>query len=249
MRHPALAIPLAAPAALLAAIVVSACGGAAVAPEEPAPAPRARVEAPPPAERREGVSISGLMGTISAEFVRDTLQLRQDRFLRCFTQRLDDVSVLGGTIELAFRVRVDGTVRWVYPRRSTVGDRETERCVLEVASTVHFRRPNGGEAEFSWPFEVGLADDVRPPLNWGPERIAAPLASANGLAARCRAPGTQSTFAVTAYVGSGGRVLAAGAAASDVDGLPAIDCVLEAVRAFQAPDPGAYPAKITFDVL
>jgi hypothetical protein len=250
MRRSVLANSLGAPAALLAAVIVSACGGAPVATEEPTSTPRAQPRAQtPPAERRDGVAISGLMGTISAEFVRDTLQLRQDRFLRCFTQRLDDVSVLGGTIELAFRVRVDGTVRWVYPRRSTVGDRETERCILEVASTVHFRRPNGGEAEFSWPFEVGLADDVRPPLNWGPERIAAPLASANGLAARCRAPGTQSTFAVTAYVGAGGRVLAAGAAASDVEGLPAIDCVLDAVRAFQAPDPGAYPAKITFDVL
>ena len=234
--------------ALLLVWVVSACGGAPVETDEPAPTPRAQTQTQPPPERRDGVAITGLMGTISAEFVRDTLQLRQDRFLRCFTQRLDDVPVLGGTIELAFRVRLDGTVRWVYPRRSTVGDRETERCILEVASTVHFRRPNGGEAEFSWPFEVGLADDVRPPLNWGPERIATPLASAGDLGTRCRAPGTQSTFAVTAYVGAGGRVLAAGAAASDVDGLPAIDCVLDAVRGLRAPDPGAYPAKLTFDV-
>jgi hypothetical protein len=250
MRHLRSANRVALLSVLLLVGLVPACGGAPVATEEAPPTPPARGARAetPPAARRDGVAISGLMGTISAEFVRDTLQLRQDRFLRCFTQRLDDVPVLGGTIELAFRVRLDGTVRWVYPRRSTVGDRETERCILEVASTVHFRRPNGGEAEFSWPFEVGLADDVRPPLNWGPERLVSPLASARDLAARCRAPGTQSTFAVTAYVGAGGRVLAAGAAASDVEGLPAIDCVLDAVRGFAAPDPGAYPAKITFDV-
>ncbi len=247
LRRHAAAHRLAVAALAFSLPMLAACGGAPVAVEAPAPVAPAPTEAPR-AERRDGVAISGLMGTISAESVRDTLQLRQDRFLRCFTQRLDDVPMLGGTIELAFRVRVDGTVLWVYPRRSTVGDRDTERCVLDVASTARFRRPSGGEAEFRWPFEVGLADDVRPPLSWGPERVASPLAGARDLATRCRAPGAASTFAITAYVGQGGQVLAAGGASSDAVGLAAVDCVLASVRAWALPDPGPHPAKLTFDV-
>ena len=52
-------------------------------------------------EPHDGARMSGLMGTISADGVRDTLQMRQDRFLSCFTHRLDDVSVLGGTADKA----------------------------------------------------------------------------------------------------------------------------------------------------
>ena len=199
-------------------------------------------------EPHDGARMSGLMGTISAEGVRDTLQMRQDRFLSCFTHRLDDVSVLGGTIELAFRVRLDGGVRWVYPKRSTIGDRETERCILGVASSVHFRQPSGGEAEFTWPFEVAAPDDVRPAFDWTADRVAPLLAQHSDLGARCRPPGTDVTFSITAYIAPGGAVLAAGGAPSELGGLDAVDCVLDSVRAWSLPDPVSYPAKVTFDV-
>jgi len=199
-------------------------------------------------EPRDGVAISGLMGTISPDSVRDTLQMRQDRFLDCFVRRLDDVHVLGGTIELAFRVKVDGSVLWVYPKRSTVGDRETERCILGVASTVRFRRPNGGEAEFSWPFEVAPPDDVRPALSWTADHVAPLLAQNLDLGSRCRPAGSDVTFSITAYVAPGGAVLAAGGAPSAPHGVDSVDCVLDAVRAWPMPNPGPYPAKITFDI-
>ncbi len=199
-------------------------------------------------EPRDGVAITGLMGTISSDSVRDTLQMRQDRFLDCFERRLDDIHVLGGTIELAFRVKVDGTVLWVYPKRSTIGDRETERCILGVASTVRFRRPNGGEAEFSWPFEVAPPDDVRPALSWTSDRVAPLLAQNLDLGSRCRPAGSDVTFSITAYVAPGGAVLAAGGAPSAPHGVDAVDCVLDVVRAWPMPNPGPYPAKITFDI-
>lgn len=234
---------------LFFAASLAACGAAAEeAPAEQTTAATQRDDGPRDDGPRDGVAISGLMGTISSDSVRDTLQMRQDRFLDCFTRRLDDVNVLGGTIELAFRVKVDGTVLWVYPKRSTVGDRETERCILGVASTVRFRRPNGGEAEFSWPFEVAPPDDVRPALSWTPDRVAPLLAQNVDLASRCRPPGSDVTFSITAYVAPGGAVLAAGGAASDPNGVDAVDCVLDVVRAWPMPNPGSYPAKITFDI-
>lgn len=230
------------------ACLASACGGGGAEEDRAATATVARHDDGERDEPHDGLAMTGLMGTISADSVRDTLQMRQDRFLYCFTRRLDAVSVLGGTIELAFRVKVDGDVLWVYPKHSTIGDRETERCILEVASTAHFHRPRGGEAEFTWPFEVAPPDDVRPALSWMADRVAPQLARDADLGARCRPPGSHVTFSITAYVAPGGTVLAAGGASSDLGGVDAVDCVLDAVRAWSMPDPISYPAKITFDV-
>jgi len=227
---------------------LAACGAAAQETQTEETTVATQRDDGPRDEPRDGVAISGLMGTISPDSVRDTLQMRQDRFLDCFMRRLDDVHVLGGTIELAFRVKVDGTVLWVYPKRSTVGDRETERCILGVASTVRFRRPNGGEAEFSWPFEVAPPDDVRPALSWTADHVAPLLAQNLDLGSRCRPAGSDVTFSITAYVAPGGAVLAAGGAPSALHGVDAVDCVLDAVRAWPMPNPGPYPAKITFDI-
>jgi hypothetical protein len=242
------------PASLLfaAAVGVSlsgACGGGAAEAETDTTATVAARDDGTRDEPSDGLAMTGLMGTISADAVRDTLQMRQDRFLYCFTRRLDAVGVLGGTIELSFRVKTDGSVLWVYPKRSTIGDRETERCILDVASTVRFRRPRGGEAEFTWPFEVAPPDDVRPPLNWTADRITPQLSQDAGLAARCRPPGSAVTFSITVYIAPGGAVLAAGGVPSELGGVDSVDCVLEAVRAWSMPDPVSYPAKITFDVL
>jgi hypothetical protein len=68
--------------------------------------------------------------------------------------------------------------------------------------------------------------------------------SANGgpsLKHRC---GVESEVFVTAYVGRGGRPLSVGAA-GDAEGT-ALDCVAKAVSAWKFPDPGSYPAKVSF---
>src|SRR5690606_38221140 len=101
-------------------------------------------------EREDGVQITGLMGTISREEVEDALNPRMPRFTRCFAQRLGDVEFLAGDIRMAFRISTEGTVLWVYPASSSIGDRETEQCVLGVARETRFPRPHGGEAEFAW---------------------------------------------------------------------------------------------------
>jgi hypothetical protein len=53
---------------------------------------------------------------------------------------------------------------------------------------------------------------------------------------------------VTAYVAPGGTVMAAGASAADPEMLEKLDCVTEHVKSWDLPDPGSYPAKVTFSV-
>jgi hypothetical protein len=196
-------------------------------------------------EVNDGSSITGLMGTIRRDQVENTMNPRMDRLARCFSARMGAVEWLGGDIRLGFRVHTDGTVAWVYPIETNIGDRETEQCILDVAGRAHFPRPRGGEAEFTWGFGLDPADDIRPPLNWGEESLGD---RADDVAEVARDCGVHGDYAITAYVEPGGAVLAAGGSAPAAEQLETLDCVLEAVRAWEMPDPGSYAAKITFTV-
>lgn len=194
----------------------------------------------------DGVEIEGLLGTLSTMEINRGLEPRMPRFMRCFQNRYDDLEMLGGSIQFSFRIATDGSVRWVYPRASTVGDRHTERCLLDVAGGIRFPQPHGGEAEFNWPLAFDPPEDVRPPFNWDAERVA-DLIEEHGdeVVSGC---GHSASFIVTAYVAPGGEVLAVGASSTDQEASGALDCVTDAIKAWGMPDPGSYPAKVTFEL-
>nr|MDQ3034081.1 AgmX/PglI C-terminal domain-containing protein [Myxococcota bacterium] len=154
----------------IALALVGGCGGGAEPTETAARGDATAGEEREP-ERDDGSSMTGLMGTIRADQVDNALQPRMGQFLRCLEPRMSDVEFLGGDVRLAFRIHVDGTVAWVYPAQTTLGDRQAEQCVLEVASRARFARPNGGEAEFTWGFGFDPPDDVRAPLSWEATRV------------------------------------------------------------------------------
>ncbi|HJL17757.1 MAG TPA: AgmX/PglI C-terminal domain-containing protein [Sandaracinaceae bacterium LLY-WYZ-13_1] len=198
-----------------------------------------------PRERDDGAQITGLMGTIPRDEVEGTLNPKMNDFMQCLAGRMGDVEFLAGDIRLSFRIHTDGSVAWVYPEESDFGDREAERCILEVARRTRFPRPRGGEAEFSWGFGFDAPDDVRPPLSWAADALGERSEDVSEVARSCDAHGD---FVVTAYVEPGGAVLAAGGSTPDSESEATLDCILEAVRAWEMPDPGSYPAKITFPV-
>lgn len=194
----------------------------------------------------DGVAITGLMGTIRQDQVENALNPRMNRFMRCFADRMGDVEYLGGNIRLSFRIHTDGTVSWVFPLETDIGDRQAEQCVLGVAQSTRFPRPRGGEAEFNWGFGFDPAEDVRPPLSWAADALGDRASDVSGLARSCHATG--GGFSVTAYVEPGGTVLAAGGSMPSAEAEGPLDCILEGVREWTLPDPGSYAAKITFEV-
>jgi len=233
------------PWAGLALLLVASCGGSEEStpevPEERQTSGSERTE-----ERREGgPQITGLMGTIRADQVEHTLQPRVQRMARCFSTRMSEIEQLGGSIRLGFRIHTDGTVAWVYPLETDIGDRATEQCILEQASRARFPRPRGGEAEFTWGFGLDPSPDIRPPLTWGADSLGRRADDVRGLARQCR---VHAAYQITAYVEPGGTVLAAGGSAPGAAELETLDCVLEGVRGWTFTDPGSYPAKISFPV-
>jgi hypothetical protein len=230
----------------LAAAAVLAC--AAACGGEPAPeAPPAPVTAgaETAAPRGSQMEVTGLYGTIPERKIEQTLEPKLPRFSRCFAEGARRVEFIGGRAEFYFRVQLDGAVEWVFLRSSTVGDRATERCLLDVARATRFPKPQGGgPAELAWGFEIDASDEVRAPIAL-PDAQIAPVVEANGAALASCGHGA---FSVTAYVAPGGQVSAAGAAVDSIAASEGIDCVVDAVKGWSMPDPGSYPAKVSFRV-
>ena len=233
----------------LCAIMVAGlagCGGGGAESTSEEAATEARTSgAEAPARHQDEPEITGLLGTIPRHEVERTLDPQIPRFMRCFEQRMGQVEVLSGEMSLAFRIRTDGTVAWVYPAASDVGDRQAEQCVLALARGVRFPPPRGGEAEFRWSLGFDAPDDVRPPLPLHEDALGRQRERVASLARECNAHGA---YHVTAYIEPGGRVLAAGGSAPSADAEAGLDCILERVRALEMPDPGSYVAKMTFAV-
>lgn len=223
------------------AFQLTACGGEEPPPET-APEPQASVGFERP--RQSGMEVSGLMGTIPERKILATLEPKLPKFQRCFFEGSREVEPIGGEIELYFHVNLQGEVVWVYPRKSTVGHRATEQCILTEAQRAKFPEPKGGDAaEIAWGFAFD-SSAPRAPLEWSASDIASPLAAAEDLAASCGG----GRFMVTAYVAPGGRVIGAGAAADSEASAANIDCVVQQVVGWTMPDPGSYPAKVSFEL-
>ena len=155
---------------------------------------------------------------------------------------------IAGRVKVFVRIGSDGRARWSWLPESTLGDRGAEKCITAAARAARWPAPElGGEGEAQKAFEFDPSPDERPAVTWPAERTRAALAAARGKFATCGGAG-EGSFRVTAYVGTEGEVLAAGAAAPRRDAEQAADCVVDIVRTLRFPSPGSWPAKVTFDV-
>jgi hypothetical protein len=232
--------------AVLWSVVIGLFGCAA---EEPVARPQQVAAASSGAEAaapaRPGMQVEGIMGTIPQRRIEETLRAKQPAFQRCFFDGMGEVEVLGGHIKFYFRVGLDGRVEWVQPRGSSIGHRPTELCLLELASKVRFPEPKGGgPAEFVWGFEIENPGGVRPPVAWPETRVSKQLGAQRASLAACGVGGEH--YTVTAYVAPGGSVLAAGVATDGEPTAAKLDCIVAAIKSWHMPDPGSYPAKVSF---
>ena len=227
----------------------SAC--AKVAPyqaESHAPAAERRAAAP----ALDTTEVSGLHGTLSQEEIQRALTPRLPKFLRCATARRAELEVLAGNLTFGFHLAANGLVTAVQVNQSTLGDRASERCMVEVAQSTQFPPPHGGEADFTWPLELPPDTDVRAPVQLGAD-VAQPISSARPARGIARGETLQGVcgggqYVVTAYLGPDGRVLAAGVATPDISTPTELDCVAAGVMDWSFPSPGSYTGKLSFTV-
>jgi hypothetical protein len=230
-------------AALAMALV--ACGGEP-SPKEPEGArlPTPNRAAPPLPQ------VSQELGQIDPALADRAFERVKPKLLACQTQGLKRIDYLAGDAKFFARIDASGKVRWIYLEESTLGDRDTERCVLDVLTGAPWPAPVGGEAEVAKGFGFDL-QDAREPAAWGPEKAAAGASSIAGAVKRCREGKGGPPFQVTVYVepdGSQGKVASVGVATRSKEAAAQIDCVAAAARGLRFPSPGSYAAKVTFSL-
>ncbi len=221
------------------------CGGSEPEPKAPEPP---HEEAPPQEAQGPKLTVASELGEIDPKATDQTFERLQPQLLICFRQGQQRVEYLSGDVKFFVRVAPDGSIRWVYLEETTMGDRDTERCMLDAIRAARWPQPKGGDAEVHKSFGFDLPSSVRAPVEWSAERVAQAIAKHGEEATKCRS-GAAGDFHVTAYVephGKAGRVQAVGVQPPNADGDARIDCIVDAVWKMKMPSPGSFAAKVTF---
>ncbi len=72
-------------------------------------------------------------------------------FRRCYARGLQRNPNLGGKLDVGFVIEPDGRVERAWVERSTLGDPEVARCVLDLLAQQRFRAPEGGSVIVHYP--------------------------------------------------------------------------------------------------
>ena len=225
-------------------IFAAACGGEKVEAKAPEGASSSV------AEEHHGpkMQMSSELGEIDPKEAQKTFDKLQTKFQACYKSGLTRVEYLSGDVKFFLRLTQDAAVKFAYIEESNLGDRATERCMLDAIGSASWPKPKGGEAEIRNGIGFDAATDVRRPADWNADKIAAVLGKSDATFAKCR-EGVSGSFKVTAYVepdGKNGKVQAVGVAPPSKEGEAKADCVSEAVKALKLPSPGSYAAKVSF---
>jgi hypothetical protein len=233
-------VPVACSVFALSAIV--ACGGAEPVAKAPEPTAEAQDDAP------HGASVSSEIGGLSEEKVDKTFQSALSDFQRCLGDGAKRVEFLGGSVSFFVKIDERGKVDHAHLEKSTMGDRETEKCMLDSLSRKHWPKPVGGLHGLARKsFDFDPPNDVRAPTNWEGEHVSEAVSKLTKKLAVCK-KGVRGAFEATVYVATDGSVLSAGVTPPDESGEADVDCLVDTLKGASFPSPGSWPAKVTFSL-
>src|SRR5689334_10075932 len=124
--------------AWLAASAVAACGGSA-----PPPAAPKTQAAPKEASTKPKAkfAMEGQLGSLDEGKVDQTFGTLMPRFNDCLSQGSSRVEFIGGHVKFSIRIGIDGATKWAFLSESTLGDRDTERCMLSAVKSARWPQP------------------------------------------------------------------------------------------------------------
>ncbi len=229
---------------VLGAVLAAACGGGA---------PQAKAPEPQQEEDEHGHSgspldVSSEIGALDENQVTKIFTQSVKDFQACLDAGAKRVEFIGGSVGFFVKVDAQGHVAHAHLEQSTLGDRETEKCMLQAISKRDWPAPQGGKTGLARKsFDFDPPNDVRPPTDWDAERATSALSKKSGAIQKCKAdaPGT---YAATMYVNTNGSVISIGMAPPDEHGEAAVDCLVDVVKHEKFPSPGSWPAKVSFEL-
>jgi len=222
------------------AFALAGCGGS-----EPAARHAALKDETPKTESGPGIVASAEIGGMNEEAVDAAFNSSVKGLQRCLDAGSKRVEFLGGSVSFFLKIDATGKVANAYLEHSTLGNRATERCMLDALAAKSWPKPVGGEhglARKSFTFDP--PNDVREPITWDDHDAAAGMKKIAGDVDKCK-QGHAGPFEATLYVDTSGKVLSAGATPPDEAGAEAVDCLVGVLESASFPSPGSWPAKVT----
>lgn len=234
-------MPRAYPLALFALFtsLTLGCGGSSPAAQTADDRPEAQEP------RRGGPSVSSEIGGLDEDKVDSAFKSSLSGLQRCLDQGAQRVEFLGGSVSFFVKIDTSGRADAAYLEKSTLGDRETEKCMLGALRAKTWPKPVGGEHGLARKsFDFDPPNDVRAPADYARDHLDKGLGKIAGKLESCKS--AQGAYEATIYVATDGSVLAAGVTPPDEDGEGSVDCLVSTLKAASFPSPGSWPAKITF---
>lgn len=213
---------------------------------ETAPAPKTADDTPQTEEEpHSGVSVSAEIGGLNEEKVNAAFESSLKGLERCMNDGSSRVEFLGGSVSFFIKIDLTGKVDGAYVEKSTLGDRDTEKCMLDALRARKWPKPVGGEHGLARKsFDFDPPNDVRAPSNYDEGHLNKGLDKIAGKLASCK--GRKGSYEATMYVATDGSVLAASVTPPDETGEDSVDCLVTTLKNASFPSPGSWPAKVTF---
>jgi putative hemolysin len=162
----------------------------------------------------------------------------------CISQGSEKLEHLGGDFKMKLRIDRKGSARWVYLSSSTLGDRDTEKCLLDLARAKTWPKPLGGEGIAEKEYSI---DPPTEAVAVDPKRETAPVNRVRQDTAKCR-KGVDGSFMATVYVKADGVVDAAGLSVPSEKGEDVADCMIDAIRKVRFRSVVTKPQKVSFEI-
>lgn len=224
---------------LLVSTLLLACGEATPPPQTADDRPQAEQE------HRSGASVSAEIGGLDEQKVNAAFEASVSGLQRCLQQGAGRVEFLGGSVSFFIKIDTDGKVDGAYVEKSTLGDRETEKCMLGALRAKNWPKPVGGEHGLARKsFDFDPPNDVRAPADYDQAHLGQGLDKIAGKLSSCKSAKGQ--YEATMYVATDGSVLSASVTPPGEDGESSVDCLVSTLKDASFPSPGSWPAKVTF---
>jgi hypothetical protein len=236
MRRPAV------PALLsLATLVLLAagCGGSDEQPVTPTDEPSST------RPRGPQLNMDADIGALDEGKVRSTFEKQSKKISSCFEKGSSRLPYMAGEIRFHIRVDQSGKAKSVHAIDSSLGDLETEECMISALESASWPAPEGGrEGIAESPFSFDPGGSTRPPVDIEPSTLGKEEAKVREVIAGCKSSSGAGRLKTTIYVEADGKVKAVGVSGEDPASRPAAKCVSDGIRELKLPSPGSYAGKV-----
>ena len=204
----------------------------------------------------EGMAATATVGGLDRRAVQRTFAQAFSEIRGCVDRGRQRLPYLGGEVGLAIRIGPTGQLVAAELSRSTLGDAETERCILRALRARRWPRPVGGqigEASQSYGFEppvtdpprVASTEELREAMARSAEPGEQPFDELIAQLERCRQQAGAGSLAVTFYLDEDGMAQSSGVSGEGEAPARAAPCVATVIATTSFPGLGAPFVKVT----